>query len=183
MQEETEIWKPIKGYEDTHDVSNLGRVRRSLTAPIRGSTKRGRILKGDAATGYIRVTLRSDAKSDRKLLHRLVANAFLDGMPRQHVNHKDGNKLNNRLDNLEYVTDQENVRHAWRMGLCKAHKGSDHGGAKLTDADVNRIRRAAALGIPHASLATVFEVTETSVSYIVLGKTWRHLIATKESVA
>ena len=92
-----EIWKDIKGYESIYQVSNLGSVKRVST---------GRILKGGTdSMGYRVVSLRKNPTQKTKTVHRLVAEAFLpnpDNLPC--INHKDENKQNNRVDNLEWCT-------------------------------------------------------------------------------
>jgi hypothetical protein len=172
----TEIWSSIDRAPD-YEVSNIGRVRRSLTAIKRNSTKRGRMLslKSDKNTGYVRVSLRSrDGKLLREQVHRLVARAFLGDHRRGcHVNHIDGNKENNEASNLEWCTPQENVRHAWRTGLSSPSKGEDHGGSKLKKRDVEVIRDADKRGVQLGNIAEVFNVTLSTISLIVRNKTWK----------
>lgn len=104
-----EIWKPVNGFDEHYAVSDLGNVRNLDT---------GSILTGDTNTmGYKRVILYYGKKC-RFFVHRLVALHFCDGYaPDLVVNHIDGNKQNNRADNLEWVTRSANDRHAVRMGL------------------------------------------------------------------
>lgn len=108
-----EIWKPIKNYETYYEVSNLGNVRNYKTK---------KILKGDINTcGYRRVVLYAPVKK-RFFIHRLVAYHFCDGYQEELiVNHKDGNKLNNMADNLEWVTRSENDLHAYKNDLRHVH--------------------------------------------------------------
>ena len=88
-----EIWKPIKGYENNYEISNFGNVRNKKTKQI---------LTGDVNNaGYRRVTLYVPIKK-RFFIHRLVAYHFCEGFNEEFVvNHKDGNKLNNHINNLE----------------------------------------------------------------------------------
>jgi hypothetical protein len=110
----------------------------------------------------------------RELVHRLVARAFLSpAHPFAHVNHKDGDKLNNSAENLEWCSPQENVHHAWRTGLCKPIKGSQHGCAKLNESDVAFIREARRRGFKLAAIAEAFGVSETTISHIALNKHWK----------
>ncbi len=106
-----EQWKDIIGYEGYYEVSSEGRVR---------NIKTKQILKGDTnSIGYRRVTLYSPVKK-RFFIHRLVALHFCDGYSDELVvNHKDGNKLNNCAENLEWVTRSENDLHAFRNKLRK----------------------------------------------------------------
>lgn len=109
-----EIWKPIKGYEGLYEVSNFGRVR-SLDHIVKskGGTRmvKGRIIQSRSKTnGYMRVNLWKDNVANTFLVHRLVAEAFLDN-PNNYteVNHKDENKQNNKDSNLEWCTHQYNM--------------------------------------------------------------------------
>lgn len=112
-------WKPIKGYEGLYEVSNDGRVRRLRF--INGSHNFEKIKECKQTLntwGYMTVNLSKDGKSNTKRVHKLVANAFL-GESNLQVDHIDGNKQNNNLNNLEYVTPKENTIRAWNKGLAK----------------------------------------------------------------
>ena len=104
-----EIYKPvnIKGFEGLYEVSNTGQVR---------SVKTGRILKNClAGKGYCQVGLHKDGVQKNVFVHRLVAQAFIPN-PKNYpeVNHKDENKLNNRIDNLEWCTSKYNINYGTR---------------------------------------------------------------------
>ena len=107
-----EQWKDIEGYEGIYQISSHGRVRSFKNGKIK-------IMKPRINDkGYNTACLRKDGKSKYKLVHRLVAEAFIpnnDGKP--YVNHIDGNKLNNNINNLEWVTPSENTLHAISTGL------------------------------------------------------------------
>lgn len=128
-----EIWKPVAGFEGLYEVSNLGRVR-SLTKFVRdsyfynGRLYKGRILKTtkNDYTGYVSVMMMKDGKGTRRSVHRLVATAFLpnpDNLPV--INHKDQNKTNNCVDNLEWCTQHYNTHYmdAGQRRLESARKG------------------------------------------------------------
>lgn len=113
-----ERWKPVVGYEGLYEVSNLGRVR---SLPRKGT--KGRVLGIDTSNSkhYAHVPLTKNAKLHTTSLHRVVAEAWVpnpDNKPQ--VNHIDGNKLNNAANNLEWVTNLENMRHAIKTGLRSA---------------------------------------------------------------
>ncbi len=111
-----EIWKDVCGYEGHYQVSNLGNVRslRYNDSP----RKNAKIIKPFDNGGYKRVTFRTNYAGKNFLVHRLVAAAFVPNPEnKQDVNHIDGNKFNNRADNLEWVTKSENVLHAIKTGL------------------------------------------------------------------
>lgn len=125
-------WVKIKGYEEFYEISSNGEIRskdRTLTDKI-GRTRswKGKILNPDIApNGYYRVTFSINKKRKQFYVHRLIAKYFIpnpDNLPQ--VNHIDGNKLNNSLDNLEWVTAQDNVIHAYKNGLTKHVSGKDH---------------------------------------------------------
>lgn len=127
-----EIWKDIEGYEGIYQVSNLGRVR-SLDRIRNGRNQYGAefkvIHKGkeltpfSTLTGYLEVSLYIKQKRHNFLIHRLVAQAFIPNIKElSEVNHIDGNKSNNRSDNLEWCTNIENQQHAIRTGLRKVKK-------------------------------------------------------------
>jgi hypothetical protein len=111
-----EMWKRVEGF-NRYEVSTEGRLR--------GGKQKDYIHKGGKdKDGYIQVILRCDVKGiyarDRstKRLHRLIAEAFIPNPDnKKEVNHIDGNKLNNRISNLEWVTTKENIRHAHKIGL------------------------------------------------------------------
>lgn len=111
-----EIWKDIPGHEGRYQVSNQGRV----CGPS------GKVLKpNDNGRGYWMAHLSGGARGKRaaRLIHRLVAAAFLPPMPgKAHVNHKDANKNNNAATNLEWCTPLENAQHAKALGLLRTYK-------------------------------------------------------------
>lgn len=118
-----EIWKPIYGFPH-YEVSNKGRVRsldRYSYHPQGRRLIKGKILEGGIDSyGYHIVLLYFSSGGNRwtAKVHRLVAEAFIPNPENKpEVNHKDGNKLNNHVDNLEWVTSSENIQHAFEKGL------------------------------------------------------------------
>jgi hypothetical protein len=124
--EEKEIWKPIPGFEGRYEVSNIGRVR-SLVANHNGRccTKKEKILKqATNRLGYSVVRLTDDNKSLHTFtVHRLVMIAFIGLVKGKEVNHINGIKSDNRVENLEYLTHLENMQHAIKTGLFDPHDG------------------------------------------------------------
>ena len=118
-----EIWKDIKEYEGLYQVSNFGRVKSlekwSDTRHGPKTRKRPEMIKSlSYNANYMRVNLNKDNKKTLHYVHRLVAIAFIDNPNNKpEVNHLDGNKTNNNLFNLEWVTTKENLLHAWENGL------------------------------------------------------------------
>jgi hypothetical protein len=172
-----EGWRPVAlpAFTDDYQVSSLGRIRR-VTHCRR--SKAVRLLHGEILRkGYIRVTLVNSVARDKVLLHKLVATAFLGPIPSgKEINHKDGNKANNTVANLEYVTQAENIRHRDEAGLHRILRGEKHGSARLTAAQVRAIRAAAAAGATVTELANAYQISKPHVACLVKRKLWRSLI-------
>lgn len=130
-----EIWKPIEGYEGLYEVSSLGRIKSLYKYHHRYEN----ILKNKITKdGYYETTLVKNGKPKFIRTHRLVASAFIDNpLNKSEVNHKDGNKLNNSVDNLEWVTSSENQKHAYRTGLQKVSGGALSNRKKVRCVDLN----------------------------------------------
>lgn len=107
-----EIFKPVSMYEGLYEVSNLGNV---ISLPKGdGNGNRTRLLKADYSSKYLRVTLCKEGITKRFLIHRMVAKEFITNPENKpFVNHKDLNKFNNSVTNLEWVTASENIKHAY----------------------------------------------------------------------
>jgi hypothetical protein len=121
-----EYWAPMPNYEQYYEISNLGTIR---SIPRRLLTKSGyykpekeRILTQRISNkGYLSVTLSKNGQSNTKAVHRLLAQAFIPNPENKAtVNHLDGNKLNNSIENLEWATYSENAIHAYKTGLYKS---------------------------------------------------------------
>ncbi len=114
---EEEIWKDIPGYETYYQVSNLGRIK-SLDRYYNGRNLKGKLLKlSPNKFGYLRFTAKKDNITKTLHVHRIVLLAFNSIQENKQVNHIDGNKTNNKLENLEWCTDSENKLHAYKNGL------------------------------------------------------------------
>lgn len=168
-----EEWRDVKGYEGIYRVSNAGRVM-SLKP---GKRRHRHILKPyKRPDGYLEVDLWRDGKHKTLFVHRLVAEAFLEKPSPDHdvVNHRNGNKIDDRTDNLEWVTGPENEKHAAENGL-KAH-GEANGNARLTRDDAVKIRKLDAAG-KHSQreLGKMFGVHHSTIGDIVRRETWKHV--------
>ena len=118
-------WKPVPvaGFEDIYEVSNTGKVRRIKVAQGGGLAVLTTRSWNKPGYRYPKVTLNNNRRAVTRKVHQLVAEAFLGPCPiGKEVNHKDGNPINNRWDNLEYVTHPENVTHSYELGLRKPSK-------------------------------------------------------------
>ena len=127
-----EVFRDVLGYEGLYQVSNYGRVK-SLERKnifycglkkehLERPTKEKILNYNKSNRGYLQVCLTKDGKSKTYTVHRLVAKAFLPNLKnKRQVNHIDGNKENNSIDNLEWVTSSENNKHAFITGLNKPH--------------------------------------------------------------
>jgi hypothetical protein len=169
----SEEWRPVSGFP-WYEVSSFGMIRRtvSTTCAKAGSLIAGRV--GDRGYRYFNAT----ANGKRKTLkfHRIVCEAFHGPQPspRHVVAHNDGNRLNNRADNLRWATTREN--HADRHEHGTNPAGSRNGRACLHEAQVQEIRRLHGLGgVTIGRLADLYEVYPTTVHKIIRRETWRHV--------
>lgn len=174
-----EIWKAVVGYEGFYDVSNLGRVKSLFRmVPWNGTMRpiRERIMVGGNQNAYRSVLLRKDNAFKTFSFHRIVATAFIPNpLNLPMVNHKDGNKLNNRLENLEWVTLKQNAEHASKSGLMNSMNGETNPKAKLSENDVQTIRQEFSIGACRQELASRYSVSRTCIRSITTRKTWRHI--------
>lgn len=168
----SEIWKDVKGFEGRFKVSNFGRV-----LSINGKWKGEKILTPNLqkSTGYYGTTLHWVGKFRNVRIHVLVAEAFLDkpSIPHVCVNHKDGNKLNNHVDNLEWTDKKANCAHAVATGLHNL-KGENHPQRILTDIQAYAIKYKM-IGFNNYQLANIFGVCREQIRDMRNGKGWNHI--------
>lgn len=133
-----EIWKDIKGYEGLYQVSNLGNVR---SFPRKGThSKEITILKYEFNhKGYKQVGLTKKCKVHTKRIHRLVAETFISNPENKlQVNHINGDKTDNRVENLEWCTNEYNMAHSWKIGLRSIEKTYKRGKEHCRSVTVNQ---------------------------------------------
>jgi len=181
-----EQWKTIPGFSGIYQISNYGKVK-SLNHKVYHSDGKNRIQKGRVLkqfqrgkgykkdNGYLSVSLTFNGKKNTFSVHRLVALAFVEnpkGKPQ--VNHKDGNKQNNLYTNLEWVTNRENLIHAYNNNLISINYGEKHHMSKLSKKDVLQIRSLSNNGVSGSDLSKKYKISQTSISNIINFKTYKH---------
>jgi len=170
---EGEVWLPIDGYGGHYEVSNLGRLR---SYGRYGNLAVLKLFVGDR--GYYRKPLynKITKKSDNFSIHRLVANAFIsnpDNKP--FINHKDGNKLNNSVDNLEWVTQGENLQHAVKSGTLILD-GHNNPNAAFTKEQVIEIRKLYSEGnLSCQKIANLYGVSKSPIVNMVAMRTYKNV--------
>lgn len=167
-----EEWEDIPDYEGLYQVSNFGRVKST-------NHRKTHILKPvPASNGYLQFCLSKKNVHKPAYVARLVAQAFipnLDNKPQ--VNHIDGHPMNNHVSNLEWATQAENQQHAFKIGLQLGQSGENNPRAKLTNEQVIHIRENPN-NLTQYELAKLFNVKQSIISCIQLGKSYKHVEGT-----
>lgn len=174
-----ELWLPVVGLEAYYAISNKGRLKRTGRALTKqsGPTYVGKVLSPPLNSyGYpIAMLCGGIGKRRSVTIHALVAAAFFGPCPvKKEINHIDGNKTNNTVENLEYVTHQENRLHATRV-LGHAI-GSKNYASKLTEADIPIIRARLAAGEFQRAVAADYGVSQVTISHISKRMVWTHVL-------
>lgn len=161
-----EIWKPVVGYEGLYEVSSHGNVK---------SLRSGKILKPTSQPQhrYKFVSLRNakgKVKPKSPRIHRLVAEAFIPNPENKpQVNHKNGDRIDNHVDNLEWATGSENILHSYdhlkRLGPT----------CKLTVEQVREIKKLLAQGMSQRKIAAQYGLTQGTIWFINVGRNWRRV--------
>ena len=171
-----EAWRDVVGYVGLYEVSNLGRVRRSLKDRPHDGTFPGRILRPHTNHGYFKLKLRKNGDAKILFVHRLVAEAFLSpaaNPDQRFVNHIDACRINNAVSNLEWCTRKENTRHAAQLG--RMPRGADNYNTKLTADQVQDIRSQYRLTrIYQVQLAAAYGVSQSAISKIIRFENWAY---------
>lgn len=181
---EQETFRPIEGYEGLYEVSNLARIKslpKEWTCGRNGSQLKSKgetfLVINESRKDYDFVSLSDGKKVKCISVHRLVATYFVanpDNKP--DVNHKDGNKRNNRHDNLEWCTKPENQIHAYKNGLQVSQKGIEHHRCKITESDMLEIKILKKKGDKsQMEIGDLYGLKQAQISRILSGKRWTRI--------
>lgn len=173
-----ELWLPVVGYEDVYEISNLGNLVRISSCTGKPCRKK---VKPWFRRGYRTFTLSLRGVATPFSAHRLVWTSFEGPIPAdKQLNHKDGDKDNPDLTNLEVVTASENILHSFReLGRIPCPPpigiGEKNGRVKITESDVLEIRSLLDAGHSQTEVAKRFKIHQGHVSRIYLRKNWPHI--------
>lgn len=180
-----EIWSDINYWKlfGYFQISNCGRFKRLARETIRKNGNPLRLKEKIVHVnpnfyGYMYCSINIGGENKYLPIHRLVALSFIpNNDPEKYpdINHKDGNKQNNHVSNLEWTNDSLNVKHAYDTGLKKPKYGVSCNLSVLTEFQVSRIREMNKRGVSRLTLSKIFNITKTAIRYIVTRKTWAHL--------
>jgi hypothetical protein len=170
-----EIWKDVKGYEGIYQISSLGRLKvklkfrkyRDYNEKILNPTK--------DKDGYLRTALTKDNKKQMKTIHRLVAETFLENnLNYPVVNHINGIKDDNRVENLEWCSVLQNNLHAIKLGFKKSPNGEKHHMCKISSKEVLEIKENKD-NLFQRQLAVKYNISQTQISRILNNKRWNKI--------
>lgn len=184
-----EFWVDVLGYEGLYQVSSFGRVKSLERFPVGKDFVKRRvnqlILKPTLFNnGYFAVSLRRDDKTTKFSVHRLVALSFIPNPENKpQVNHKNGIKSDNGIDNLEWATSSENINHALKNGLIRDQSGDERPwwrGEKnpvsvLNDNLVHNIRGMYSNGVKMTEIAKVHNLNYSTVRSVCYKQSWKHI--------
>lgn len=163
-----EIWKEVNGTNGDYLVSSLGRMISRKCGSVR------HVKFGRAPQGYYKIHMCVDRGDWVCTLHRIVALAFIPNPQNKPcINHINGIKTDNRIENLEWCTYKENTHHAIRIGIIKPFE-LGYGRVKLTENDVVRIRELATIK-SRKEIAELYNVTQGNINAIIRRRIWKHI--------
>lgn len=165
-------WAAIEGYEGIYAVSDTGEV---MSMNYKKSKLPG-LMTQRIRRRYPSVFLSKPGHKEKNFpVHTLVAAAFIGPRPLgMAINHKNGIRTDNRVENLEYCTNSRNSKHSFEIGL-QCNKGEQHSQHKLTEDAVRDIRRRAIGAASKRALAIEYGVSYSTIHYVVIGKRWGHV--------
>ena len=168
-----EVWKPVPEEYGNYEASSFGRLR-----------SQNKVLENRPnQKGYIAVTIRmKSGRSKRIHAHRLIALAFGLITETDIVNHIDGVKDNNRIENLEKSNYRHNNQHAWDTGLQKRFVGQSSPLSKISEIQAREIILKYGNGMTQPDLGEEYGLTDVAIRYIIYGKTWKNLDQYRDEV-
>lgn len=167
MQINLEDYTDINGCDGLYKINKQGNV---LSMPMIGSNRVNMLKTHTNEKGYKYVCLRKNNRTIKAKISRLVAQTFIPNTQNKaEVNHIDGDKANNNVDNLEWCTRQENMNHAWSTGLKKGIVIE----RKLSIEKAKEIREKKKSGISNAELARIYNVSPTNISLLIKNKIYK----------
>jgi hypothetical protein len=183
MQTERWLPVPIEPYTEFYEVSTEGRVRSKDRVVTERNTLKKRISKGRIITpkrsgNYLGVSLFAGEQSERFYIHRLVALTFIQNPEEKPcVNHKNRNREDNTVSNLEWVTYKENTEHMYTLKDWETNpvKGTDHHDARFNDEQIRKLRLEWKPGDKTTKIAKHYNVTPRTIYKILSGDTWKHI--------
>lgn len=178
------MFKIIPNTENKYEANELGEIKR-VHSYVSNNLNNGKRVVGlkplkpkTKSNGYKEVSLSLDSGGKSFYVHRLVASTFIGEIPKGYeVNHIDGNKANNTLENLEIVSASENSKHSYHVlnNKIKPRKGSSHHNAKLTELDVINIRNMhSKFGLNYVK-EKFSQVNKFTMMKIIYRNTWKHI--------
>lgn len=184
----SEEWRKVPGIPFLW-ASDKGRIKSEARSGISKRVRNGKLQTFNVSypetifsqyverNGYFTISVSVNTERKRYLVHRLIGMAFVDGYSSDlTINHLDGNKLNNAVENLEWATLAENTRHQWRTGLVDL-RGESQPGSKLTYKKVKIIREMLAKGVSPNSIGVLADICPTMIYRIRDGAAWKELAA------
>jgi len=171
---EGEVWRVIPDFEGRYAASNLGRI----AGLVNRASRPGWLIRHPVPSGrgYLYVTITTSEQTYTRGIHTLVLAAFVgirpDGLI---IHHRNNNQMDNRLENLEYVTPRQNSLYAWRDGLMHYMIGERNGNSKLTSEDVILVRQMAEEGHTQYRLAELFGVSQSQIWRIIHRVRWKYV--------
>jgi hypothetical protein len=172
-----EQWKNLPGYEGIYKVSDKGRIKSLARSDAKGNRLKEKIMSICTSGRYPCISLCKNGRQKTKHIHPLILLAFVGPCPEgMECCHNNGVKSDNRLTNLRWGTHSENQLDAVKHGTHVDHKGEKNAGAKLTEAEVLKIRELYKSGKwTKLKLSNKFNVSSAHIYSIICRRRWRHI--------